>query len=200
MPVPTLDRIRCGRCPRIPAVASIFLPMLLLAACGREFAPDAGREAASVPPPQATAATPPVDDETDAAAAGSDTLGGDGSTIRLDALTAQDVADAELPGELSCGFLHEGASLLHASGMVASDDPALGIVKVSGVVEQVRAPGGYDGMLDSPTFSGRGLTLRVRTTGPATGGGESPPRPATLTYLRGDGASQSFEGQWQCGP
>ena len=196
MPVSLFDRIPGSRCPRIAAVALI----VLLAACGGKPAPDAAGEAASVPPPQPTAVAPPVGADTDAPAAGSDTFGGDGSAIQLDPLDGQDVADAALPGELSCGFLRDGASLLYAIGTVASEDPALGLVKVSGVVEQVRAPGGYDGILDNPTFTGRGMTLRIRTTGPAIGGGESPPRPATLTYQRADGASRSFEGQWQCGP
>ncbi len=196
MPVSLFDRIPGSRCPRIAALAS----MVLLVACGREPTPDAGVEAAPVPPPQPTAVAPPVDGGSDGPAADSDTIGGDGSAIQLDPLDGQDVADAALPGELSCGFLRDGASLLYAIGTVASEDPALGLVKVSGVVEQVRAPGGYDGILDNPTFTGRGMTLRIRTTGPAIGGGESPPRPATLTYQRADGASRSFEGQWQCGP
>lgn len=130
------------------------------------------------------------------------TVGGDGSAIRLETLTADDVAGAELGGELACGFFadDEEMPILHATGIVASDDPARGIVKVSGYVEPVRAPGGFNGIVDGPTFSGRGKTIEIAVTGAAIGGGESPPRPATLTYLRADGASRGFEGRWQCGP
>lgn len=45
-----------------------------------------------------------------------------------------------------------------------------------------------------------GLELRVALTGPAQGEGESPPRPATLTADRADGARRVFAGLWQCGP
>jgi len=40
----------------------------------------------------------------------------------------------------------------------------------------------------------------IADTGPAEGGAESPPRPATLTYQRADGASRVFQGLWTCGP
>ena len=74
------------------------------------------------------------------------------------------------------------------------------MVKVGSYVEAVAAPGGYDAMLEGVTFTGAGKTLRITPTGPATVGGESPPRPATLTYDRADGARRDFDGQWQCGP
>lgn len=55
-------------------------------------------------------------------------------------------------------------------------------------------------MLRGTLFSGKGKTITIEVTGPATGGGESPPNPATLTYDRADGAKRQFIGQWQCGP
>lgn len=196
-------RTRSHRC--LPRVALLAFA-LMLSACNR--APDADRDAmrdaaAASPPDAGATVSPPEAADAESAPAGAtqvSTVGGDGSAIRLDALQAQDIAAAQLPGELACDFVQAEAVLLHAAGMVASDDPALGIVKPAGVVEQVRAPGGFDGLLADPVFTGRGTTIRIALTGPATGGGESPPRPATLTVLRADGASRRFEGQWQCGP
>lgn len=130
------------------------------------------------------------------------TSGGDGSPIRLDALTARDLEDAALSGELACGFsTDDGARILFAMGLADSEEPAGGVVKVSGHVERIGAPGGFDGIVEDPTFTGRGKTIRIAVVGPpAVGGGESPPRPATLTYHRADGASRSFDGHWRCGP
>lgn len=148
--------------------------------------------AESVAPPESPLLPPRAESET---------RGGDGSAITLGALTADDVRQAALGGELGCGFgTAEGAQLLIAMGIVASAEPARGIVKVGDHVEPVGAPGGFDAMLDGATFTGRGMTIRIATTGPARGGGESPPRPATLTYDRADGAQRSFAGDWTCGP
>jgi hypothetical protein len=71
---------------------------------------------------------------------------------------------------------------------------------VGDYVERVAAPGGFDGMLKGAVFTGAGKTIRIMLTGPAIGGGESPPRPATLTYDRADGASRTIAGRWTCGP
>lgn len=131
-----------------------------------------------------------------------ETVGGDGSQIQLDPLSASDVEEAGLSGELGCSFAtEEGAEpLLLAFGDVGSSDPAQGVVKVAGYVERIAAPGGFDGMTENPTFSGKGKTILIAATGPATGGGESPAQPATLTYQRADGAALDLEGFWQCGP
>ncbi|SMO51904.1 hypothetical protein SAMN06272769_1044 [Alcanivorax sp. DSM 26295] len=129
------------------------------------------------------------------------TRGGDGSEITLNALTEEDMRDTSLPGELGCSFTTEdGEVLLIAMGNVASSDAAQGVVKVAGYVERVSAPGGFDGMTGSPTFSGKGKTVHIEVTGEPTEGGESPPRPATLTYDRADGAQRDWQGEWRCGP
>lgn len=129
------------------------------------------------------------------------TIGGDGSPIELDTLTEGDLSGAILSGELACNFsVGDDAPLLLAMGAVASDEPAQGIVKVSGYVEPIRAPGGFDGMLRGATFTGQGKTIVIEVTGAAIGGGESPPVPATLAYQRADGAIRTFDGRWQCGP
>ncbi|MDH5824656.1 hypothetical protein QFW77_16925 [Luteimonas sp. RD2P54] len=195
------------------AAAIALVAFGLLAACAP--GDDAAQPAGESPAPASNAAPAPAgdaamqqdptpddgtqQDATPAAATGG-TVGGDGSEIRLEALSASDLEGADLGGELGCSFSADGQPLLHAMGIVASEEPARGIVKVAGYVEPVRAPGGFDGMTRDPTFTGQGKTIRIVETGAAIGGGESPPRPATLTYQRADGASRTFEGRWQCGP
>jgi len=109
--------------------------------------------------------------------------------------------EASLSGELGCSFTKaDGEVLLIAMGNVASSDAAQGVVKVAGYVERVSAPRGFDGITASPTFSGKGKTVHIEVTGEPTEGGESPPRPATLTYDRADGAQRDWQGEWRCGP
>ena len=109
--------------------------------------------------------------------------------------------EASLPGELGCSFTTaDGEVLLIAMGNVASSDAAQGVVKVAGYVERMSAPGGFDGMTASPTFSGKGKTVHIEVTGEPTEGGESPSTPATLTYDRADGAQRDWQGEWRCGP
>ena len=186
----------------VAAVPLAVLAGMLLAACAREpMAVPEGEVKHDGPAHQAT-----VEGAAEASAAPStasvgDTIGGDGSEIQLEALTARDIDQADLQGELACSFSADDAMpLLVAKGIVASDEPARGVVKVSGYVEPVYAPGGFNGITSDPTFTGQGKTIRIAVTGGAIGGGESPPRPATLTYQRADGASRVLQGRWQCGP
>lgn len=131
------------------------------------------------------------------------TRGGDGSAIVLAPLSGLEIEQAALAGELACSFSVAEAGrapLLFASGDVASSEPARGVVKVGDQVEMVAVPGGFDAMLRGARFSGAGKTVDIRLTGAASGGGESPARPASLTYLRADGAERTWTGWWQCGP
>ena len=130
------------------------------------------------------------------------TRGGDGSPIELAALTEADVSGAKLKGELACSFAADAAAqpILLAQGNVASTDPSRGIVKVGDTIEAVSANGGFDAMAKGTKFFSKGLQFRVALVGPAEGGGESPPRPATLTADRADGAQRVFAGIWRCGP
>ncbi|GGB11822.1 hypothetical protein GCM10011491_44670 [Brucella endophytica] len=57
-------------------------------------------------------------------------------------------------------------------------------VKVSGYMERIGAPGGFNGMVKGATFTGQGKTIKITITGAANEGGESPARPATLVYER----------------
>lgn len=144
-----------------------------------------------------TAAAPPAIQPVDIP-----TRGGDGSPIELTVLSEADVGGAKLAGELGCSFAADATAqpLLIAKGNVASQDPARGIVKVGTTIETISANGGFDAIAKGTNFFGKGLQLRVALTGPAQGGGESPPRPATLTANRADGAVRVFAGLWQCGP
>jgi hypothetical protein len=128
------------------------------------------------------------------------TVGGDGSQIQLSDVSFEDMRANPTKGELSCGFGVGETRLLWANGFVASKEPAEGLVKVGGYVERISAPGGFDGLINGATFTGQGKTIIIKITGQATGGGESPPNPATLTYQRADGASRVFTGTWTCGP
>lgn len=155
---------------------------------GESAAPSAN--ASPVEP--AAPGTPPV---------GGATIGGDGSAITLAGISLKEVESAKLYGELACSFsVADAPPLLIAMGDVASKEPSQGVVKVASSVERIAAPGGFDAMLDGAIFIGAGKTLRVVVTGPPVGDAESPPRPATLTYERADGASRAFVGDWICGP
>jgi hypothetical protein len=89
---------------------------------------------------------------------------------------------------------------LIAAGNVASKVPAEAIVKVDGALTRVSSPGGFNGIVKGATFTGGGHTLRIALTGPATGGGESPPRPAMLRHERDGSTLSSVAGEWVCGP
>jgi hypothetical protein len=124
------------------------------------------------------------------------------SAVDLSALSADDIDEVTLDGELRCSFADDdGALLLLAAGNVASAAPAQGAVKLAGAVETVTAPGGFDGMLRGATFTGAGLTIRIQLMGAApAGGGESPPNPASLSLEPADGAGRTYPGAWTCGP
>ncbi|MDO8412104.1 MAG: hypothetical protein Q7S93_18785 [Phenylobacterium sp.] len=174
-----------------------LLAALALAACsdpaGERGSPEAPASATPIAPDTGPPASPP--------ATTGETVGGDGSAIVLNGLTGDEVDSAGLSGELACAFVGEGDQiLLHAKGVVASSEPAQGVVKVGDYVERVGAPGGFDGILRGATFAGRGKTVVIEVTGAPIGRGESPPNPATLTYQRADGASRVFNGLWTCGP
>ena len=131
---------------------------------------DAEEEAAQPSSTPPSAEAPNDSDKQEGAAPSGQTRGGDGSEITLNALTEE------------------------------SSDAAQGVVKVAGYVERVSAPGGFNGITESPTFNGKGKTVHIEVTGDPSEGGESPPRPAMLTYDRADGAQRDWQGEWRCGP
>ena len=169
--------------------------MLLLTACSEQ------EPATPAAPPSGPGSVVTAPASEPAMPSDTPTTGGDGSAIMLSALTLAAIEAQPLAGELACSFSTDAASpLLVAKGVVASPDPAQGLVKVAGSVERISAPDGFNGMLKGAVFSGAGKTIRITLTGPATGGGESPPSPATLAYQRADGASLTLAGRWECGP
>jgi hypothetical protein len=181
-------------------LSASLLAITLITGCSD---PSSDAEAPEAQPPSTSpsAEAPNDSGEQESATASGQTRGGDGSEITLNALTEADMREASLSGELGCQFTtDDGEVLLIAMGKVASSDAAQGVVKVAGYVERVSAPGGFDGITASPTFSGKGKTVHIEVTGEPTEGGESPPRPATLTYDRADGARRDWRGEWRCGP
>ncbi len=138
----------------------------------------------------------------EAASTPAETNGADGALPELSSIGESDFAGVALAGELGCSFAESSteAPLLIAMGNVASSQAADGIVKIDDSIVRVSAPGGFDQMLAGGLFEGAAGTFSVRLTGPAQGDGESPPRPATLTYQRGDGVSRTYVGNWTCGP
>jgi hypothetical protein len=172
---------------------------LALSACSDQKTQD---QAAATPPPAVgtETRTPAATPQPAPAPVAGQTVGGDGSEIQLSEVTFADMRANPTEGELGCSFEAGGVSLLRAQGFVASKDAAQGLVKVTGYIERIAAPGGFDGLVNGATFTGQGKTIVIKITGKATGGGESPPNPATLTYQRADGASKVVTGTWTCGP
>lgn len=170
-------------------------------AMSRDTAASTATTPATAPDPTAAGQANAGAEDAEGNAAEGATVGGDGSEIVLTPLSEADIEGAALAGELACSFsAGDAPPLLLAKGDVASTEPARGVVKVGDYVEPVAAPGGFDAMPGGAQFSGAGKTIRIALTGAATAGGESPPRPATLTYDRADGARRTWSGQWRCGP
>lgn len=186
----------------IPLRASLLTLALALAACADADDQPAAADPIETATPSPAPTSPPAPPSPVASPAPAGvTFGGDGSANPLSALSAADLEGVRLSGELACSFsTSEASPLLVAMGNVASQDPAFGVVKIGDSVERIAAPGGFDAMLGGTTFSGRGTTIAIALTGAAVGGGESPPRPATLTFDRADGARRVFDGRWECGP
>lgn len=159
------------------------LAALLLAACSQQTS-----ETAQPAPPADAPAVPASQTPPQPAA--------------LEVLSNDDVRNASLGGELGCTFAQRPAEpLLIAYGFVASpNEPANGVIKVGSAATKLQAPGGFDGLVNGAAFTGSGATAVIALTGPAQGGGESPPIPATLTYQPADGASLTVAGTWTCGP
>ncbi len=181
--------------------ATVIAAALVLAACSQQKTEDQPAAPAAPDEVRTPAVSPAVPAPVTAAPNDSPTTGGDGSQIELSPLLRADFEANDLQGELGCSFNNGGADpLLYAIGFVASKDAAQGLVKVGTYVERIVTPGGYDAMVNGATFSGQGKTIKIAITGKATGGGESPAYPATLSYSRADGAKRVVEGTWTCGP
>lgn len=119
---------------------------------------------------------------------------------RLMPLSAADIADANLSGDLACAFADEGGrAVFHATGLAGSSRVAEGLIRLGGTVARVTAPGGYDRMVDGTTFASPVTKVRIWNIGAAEGDGASPPRPATLNWTAGDGTQGSVSGRWTCG-
>lgn len=118
----------------------------------------------------------------------------------LQPLTAQDIENAALAGELSCGFETESGTLLLAAGYVASNQPAEAAIRTSSRLISLSAQGGFDAIIAGAAFTGADGSAKIEVTGQTTESGESPARPATLTVQPDGGAEIVAEGLWRCGP
>lgn len=162
-----------------PCLLPFLTPLLALAAC------DGGATTAPAPSPT-PAATPtkPV----------------------VAPLLPEQIATAELGGELGCAFATADmpGPLLVASGMVSDPEgTAQAVAGGDGVPLRMEAVerGGFDGMINGAEFAAKGFRYAVKLTGePAAQGGESPPRPARLTVTAPWGAQAVVAGEWTCGP
>ena len=163
------------------AIAAVALA-LGLAACS----PDGGRDAKIEPPKPAPEAPEPK-------------LAKTWSDV-LQPLIPARIGEAQLMGELGCSFTASNDVLVMvAMGNVASKEPAQAVLEVDDL-RRVTAPGGFDAMIKGATFTGKDFSATIATTGEATGGGESPPHPATLTLAGGDLETATVRGTWTCGP
>lgn len=121
------------------------------------------------------------------------------------ALSPEDIEGAALTGELGCSF-NEGegdAPLLVAMADVRDEAIAEGVLKLGPSALSLRAdaPGGFNALVDGARFTSGDLTAAIAVTSPKPlGGGESPPRAATLTLESEALAPQQIEGRWTCGP
>lgn len=129
-------------------------------------------------------------------------LAGSGVALHgLSPLTAQDIAQAKLPGELACGFAdHTENTLVYASGNVQSDEDAIGLIKVAASVERLAAPGGFDALVRGPTLAGSGVRVEIAIKDGPSVSGESQPRPAFMTVVRDGKPDVRIDGTWTCGP
>ena len=180
----------------LPALAPL---VLAAAACSPEVEEPVEEPTATAAPASATPAITPSTDT-------SQTTGGDGSAIVLTALTEADYTANPLEGELACSFAESqgSAPLLVARGFADNENGrAQGLAGIAGEADRLMAsaPGGFDAMIAGAHFGGRGMTYTVSLTGAAaTGGGESPAKPALLLLQRADGAERTIPGTWTCGP
>jgi len=121
------------------------------------------------------------------------------------ALLPEDIEAAALGGELGCSFAEQDAAapLLVAMADVRDAATADGVMKLGPSTARLRAaePGGFNAMVDGERFISGDLTATVAiTSAEPLGGGESPPRSATLTLESAAFAPQQVTGQWTCGP
>lgn len=153
--------------------------------------------------PSTAAEAVPSPSPTPSASAASETIGGDGSAIRLDSLQADDGAD--VAGELGCTFNVEGqnGAILLAKADVGKAARAQAVVRNHGEAERLlgRTAGGF-GALERGTTSlgGRGLTIDIAPQQAVPTSTEEVRQRATLVAKRGDGAERRYQGLWSCGP
>ena len=161
--------------------------MLTATACSAEQ-PDPSGEAASVVSPQPKRPAAP-------------------GVVLLPILTSEELAGADLPGELGCAFVEDGATgpVLIAAADVLDDAYAQAVMRLGMAVEpvQMRAtdPGGFNAMVRGVEFVDDEFFARIVTTSDTPlDDSEAPPLPARMEFGTADSGTQIAVGQWSCGP
>ncbi|AKH42762.1 hypothetical protein FHS61_000536 [Altererythrobacter atlanticus] len=162
---------------------TLLVPAMALAACSGEPAE---------PAPEAVPET--------AAAANVPSFGVAG------VLTEEDIAGAELGGELGCSFTEAGADgpALVAMGWVGANRSSQGVLKLDGETVGVRSreASGFGGMIEGAEFLGGDLVVNVmQISEEDTDPGEASTYPAELEIMRASNGEMSVAaGEWTCGP
>ena len=127
--------------------------------------------------------------------------------VLLPILTSEELAGADLSGELGCAFVEDGATgpVLIAAADVLDDAYAQAVMRLGMAVEPVRMratdPGGFNAMVRGVEFVGDAFVARIVTTSDTPlDDSEAPPLPARMEFGTADSGTQIAVGQWSCGP
>ena len=126
-------------------------------------------------------------------------------SVDLQPLTPDDLAEAELGGDLGCLFsssVTDGPLLAVRARVDTPGNTPSFAARLAGAIVTGKAgrAGGYASLADGGRFSGNGVLLEVAVTGDREP--ESIPaasRPAAMRASRPDGSRQIFQGFWICG-
>ncbi len=106
-----------------------------------------------------------------------------------------DIANVNLgPREGGCTFMEGSREMLIAAGLRDGTIPGKAVIRVGdGLTLLDSGPGGLDNIKNGTTFTGEGVTVTVRPTGPA-----GPSRRAQVTVADAAGTQKSYSGNWIC--
>ncbi|MAN45679.1 MAG: hypothetical protein GYB49_03085 [Alphaproteobacteria bacterium] len=185
-------------------ISVLVLSLVLVAACSQESISPADPDAAPALAPTQTDEQADKTAEAAPSATPSETIGGDGSDIQLQPITADTGLDLE--GELGCSFQTEpdNALLFIAKANVGDEFRPRGGINNNGYAETLTGTetGGFSTLeADGGRFGGKGMTLTLTPVEQRVNDGtETVSQSAKLLVQRGDGAERTYQGVWTCGP